>query len=317
MILVTLGTQDKQFKRLLEEVDRLIEKGIIKDEVVVQAGMTKYESDNMKILSLIPRDEFKKLMSEANLIITHGGVGSILTGLREGKKVIAVPRLTKYGEHQSDHQVEIIKRFSDVGYIIGTDGVEDLESALSKASKFKPKKFTSDNSKMIKLINDYVKKDSRVLFISSTGGHLEELMELKPLFKKYKYYLVTEKTESNKKLKETYKGRISYLIYGTKVHLLTYILKVFLNSLISIFLFFKIRPKYIITTGTHTAIPICTFAKIFGTKIIYIETFANSNTRTMTGNFLYKLHIYNLFIVQWEDMLKIYPKATYGGWIFN
>ena len=317
MILVTLGTQDKEFRRLLEEVDNLINKGIIKDKVVVQAGMTKYKSKNMEILKLIPRDEFKELISKANLIITHGGVGSILTGLKENKKVIAVPRLTKYGEHQSDHQVEIIKRFSDAGYIIGTNGVEELKNALSKVSKFKPKKFESDNSKMLNLISDYIKKDSRVLFISSTGGHLEELMELKPLFNNYRYYLVTEKTDTNIKLKNKYKGRISFLIYGTKVHKLMYIFKVFLNSLKSIYLYFKIRPKYIVTTGTHTAIPICTFAKLFGTKVIYIETFANSNTRTMTGNFLYKLHIYNLFIVQWEDMLKLYPKAIYGGWIFN
>ncbi len=161
------------------------------------------------------------------------------------------------------------------------------------------------------------KKKNRVLFISSTGGHLEELMELKPLFNNYRYYLVTEKTDTNIKLKNKYKGRVSFLIYGTKVHKLMYIFKVFLNGLKSIYLFFKIRPKYIVTTGTHTAIPICTFSKLFGTKVIYIETFANSNTRTMTGNFLYKLHIYNLFIVQWEDMLKLYPKAVYGGWIFN
>ena len=317
MILVTLGTQDKQFKRLLEEVDNLINKGVIKDKVVVQAGMTKYESKNMEILSLIPRDEFKKLISKANLIITHGGVGSILTGLKENKKVIAVPRLTKYGEHQSDHQVEIIKRFSDAGYIIGLNGVEELKEGLNKVKTFKPKKFESDNSKMLNLISSYIKKDSRVLFISSTGGHLEELLELQPLFNKYKYYLVTEKTDTNMKLKDKYKKRISYLIYGTKVHPIIYIFKVFLNSLKSIYLYFKIRPKYIVTTGTHTAIPICTFSKLFGTKVIYIETFANSNTRTMTGNFLYKLKIYNLFIVQWEDMLKIYPKATYGGWIFN
>ena len=60
----------------------------------------------------------------------------------------------------------------------------------------------------------------------------------------------------------------------------------------------------------------CMFGKLFGSKIIYIETFANSNTKTMTGNFLYKRGWYDLFIVQWEEMLKLYPKAIYGGWIF-
>lgn len=316
MILVTLGTQDKKFVRLLDEIESLIKKGVIKDRVVVQAGMTYYKSDNMEIFSLIPRDEFQKLISEASLIITHGGVGSILSGLKQNKKVIAVPRLTKYGEHQSDHQVEIINRFNESGYIIGLSNVSELEMGLSKVNSFQPKKFISNNSEMIKLISSHIKDNSKVLFISSTGGHLEELMELKPLFNKYNYYIVTEKTKSNMKLKETYKGRISYLIYGTKVKPITYIFKVLLNSLKSIYLYFKIRPKYIVTTGTHTAIPICTFAKLFKTKIIYIETFANSNTRTMTGNFLYKHNIYDLFIVQWKDMLKVYPKAIYAGWIF-
>ena len=77
MILVMLGTQNNSFHRLLEEIDNLIEKGIIKEEVVVQAGHTKYESRNMKIFSLVPLEELEKLIEKADLIITHGGVGSI------------------------------------------------------------------------------------------------------------------------------------------------------------------------------------------------------------------------------------------------
>ena len=93
MILVTLGTQDKSFERLLKAIDKEIEKGNIKDKVIVQAGYTKYESPNMKIFDLIPNDEFDKLVSEADLIITHGGVGSILSAIKNNKKVIAAPRL--------------------------------------------------------------------------------------------------------------------------------------------------------------------------------------------------------------------------------
>ena len=75
MILVMLGTQNNSFHRLLEEIDNLIKKGIIKDEVIVQAGYTKYSSDNMKILTLISKEELEKLQEQADLIITHGGVG--------------------------------------------------------------------------------------------------------------------------------------------------------------------------------------------------------------------------------------------------
>jgi UDP-N-acetylglucosamine:LPS N-acetylglucosamine transferase len=154
----------------------------------------------------------------------------------------------------------------------------------------------------------------KVLFISSTGGHLNELLQLKPLFKKYDYHIITEKDKTTKDLKEEYKDKISYLPYGTRSKMFTYIFKYTYLILKSIFLYFKIRPKYIVTTGTHTAGPICYFAKIFGTKIIYIETFANINTKTATGRLIYP--IADLFIVQWEDMLKIYPKAVLGGSIY-
>jgi len=151
---------------------------------------------------------------------------------------------------------------------------------------------------------EYVKK---VLFISSTGGHLFELMQLKPLFEKYDYHIITEKNKTNEYLKEEYKGRISYLPYGTRSKLFTYIFKYFYLCLKTIYLYIKIRPKYIVTTGTHTAGPMCYFGKIFGSKIIYIETIANINSKTATGKLIYP--IADLFIVQWEEMKKIYPKA--------
>ena len=118
MILVILGTQDKQFPRLLEAIDKEIEKGTIKDRVVVQAGQTKYESKNMEILGLLPEPEFNKLMDEADLIITHGGAGTILSAIKKGKRVIACARLAKYKEHHNDHQKQIIKEFSEEGYIL-------------------------------------------------------------------------------------------------------------------------------------------------------------------------------------------------------
>ena len=115
-------------------------------------------------------------------------------------------------------------------------------------------------------------------------------------------------------LKKKYGKKISFLIYGTKDHMLTYPFKLLINCFISLFQFIKFRPKYIITTGTHTAGPMCYIGKIFGSKIIYIETFANSQTKTVAGKLIYP--IADLFIVQWESMLKLYPKAKYFGGVF-
>ena len=153
----------------------------------------------------------------------------------------------------------------------------------------------------------------KVLFISSTGGHLNELLQLKELFNKYDYALVTEKTKSTIGLKNKYKN-VHFLIYGTKHHIFTYVFRFLANIFKSIYLFFKIKPDVIITTGTHTAVPMCYIAKLFRRKIIFIETFANAKTKTMAGKMIYP--IADEFIVQWESMLDLYPKAKFGGWIY-
>ena len=82
MILIMLGTQNNSFHRLLEKVDELINKKIIKEKVIVQAGYTKYKSKNMEIFDLIPRNKLEEYQKEANYIITHGGVGSIISSLK-------------------------------------------------------------------------------------------------------------------------------------------------------------------------------------------------------------------------------------------
>ena len=157
-------------------------------------------------------------------------------------------------------------------------------------------------------------KKKKVLFISSTGGHLVEMMQLKELFNKYDYHIITEKTKSNLSLKKEYKEKIDFLVYGTKDHMLSYPFKLLYNCFKSAFLYLKIHPDYIITTGAHTAGPMCCIGKILGSRIIYIESFANISSKTITGRCIYPFA--DKFIVQWESMKKLYPDAEFGGWIF-
>ena len=163
------------------------------------------------------------------------------------------------------------------------------------------------------LTNIKKEKSKRVLFISSTGGHLNELLQLTPTMKKYESYIMTEKTKSNESLKEQYEN-VYYLFYGTKKNLIKYLFIFSFNIIKSFYYFIKIKPSVIITTGTHTAVPMCYIAKLFGSKVIFIETFANSKTKTLAGRLVYP--IADTFIVQWESMLELYPKAVYGGWIY-
>lgn len=175
MILVTLGTQDKEFTRLLKEIDRLIDKGIIKEEVIVQAGYTKYKSDNMTIFDYVSKDEINDYIEQASFIITHGGVGSIVDSLKCDKKVIAVPRLSKYNEHNNDHQLEVLKELGNNNYIYPVYDIEKLEDAIINIDSLVPNKYISDNSKIKNLISDYIDNNRRRSMIET----------IKSLMKKY------------------------------------------------------------------------------------------------------------------------------------
>lgn len=162
--------------------------------------------------------------------------------------------------------------------------------------------------------NEDIGLKRKVLFIASTGGHLNELMQIKPLFKKFDYHIVTEKTKVDDSFKEEYQDKISFLIYGTKKYPISYIFKFLANCFISLYYFFKYQPEVVVTTGTHTAVPMCYIAKIFGSKVIFIETFANRTTGTLAGKLVYP--IADTFVVQWEEMHKVYPKSVCWGWIY-
>lgn len=162
MIFVTLGTQDKSFKRLLKSIDKCIENKHIKQKVIVQAGYTKYKSNNMTIIDFMDKDEFEHNIDSCSLLITHGGAGSILTGMKKKKKIIAVPRLYKYKEHTNDHQKQIVKEFADEGYILELRDFNKLGKLIEKSKNFTPKKFVSNTPNMIKLIEDYIEDTNNV-----------------------------------------------------------------------------------------------------------------------------------------------------------
>ena len=153
---------------------------------------------------------------------------------------------------------------------------------------------------------------TKVMFISSMGGHLNELTQLD--FQNYDYSIVTEKTDSTKGIKDKFKDKAHFLLYGTRKTPIRYFFILLCNFFKSLYLFLKIRPKVVVTTGTHTAVAMCYIAKMFRAKVIWIETFANRTSKTLAGRLVYP--IADTFVVQWEEMKSLYPKAKYWGWIF-
>ncbi|MGN1326976.1 MAG: PssE/Cps14G family polysaccharide biosynthesis glycosyltransferase [Clostridia bacterium] len=146
MIFVILGTQDKKFPRLLDAIQKQIDEGKIdkNEEIIVQAGSTKYESGDMKILDYMPINEFEECIEKSDIVICHAGVGTILTALKKGKKIIAAARLKQYGEHVNDHQLQILENFSKKRYILSLEDFEKLDLVLEQAKNFIPAKFKSN-----------------------------------------------------------------------------------------------------------------------------------------------------------------------------
>ena len=156
MIFVTLGTQDKQFKRLLDAVQKQIDNGNIKDEVIVQAGCTKYKSQEMNIRHYMSVKKFEQAVEDADIIICHAGVGSILSALSKNKKIIAAARLKEYGEHVNDHQLQILENFSKKGYLLALEDFDKLDEVLKKAKTFKPAAFKSNRQFFLKQLEEKI-----------------------------------------------------------------------------------------------------------------------------------------------------------------
>lgn len=158
MIFLTLGSQKFPFNRLLMEVDRLIQEKKIADSVIAQIGYSDYQPRYFRSQNFIEPAEFQSNLEECDFVITHGGSGTIVTALRFGKKVIAVPRLAKYKEHVDDHQLEITTAFSQANYILTVTDIAELEHSIRLIPNKKFEHFVSNNEKLIANIADYINR---------------------------------------------------------------------------------------------------------------------------------------------------------------
>ena len=110
MIFVTVGSQKFPFDRLIRQLDELVADGSIpEDEIYAQYGASTYEPVHMKGERFMDRESFAHRIEQCDMLITHGGEGTVMSGIAAGKKVVAVPRYGKYGEHLNDHQLMIVR----------------------------------------------------------------------------------------------------------------------------------------------------------------------------------------------------------------
>lgn len=152
--------------------------------------------------------------------------------------------------------------------------------------------------------------NKKICFVASSGGHYEQLMMLKPLMEKYDSFIMTEETIYQAKIE---KQKIYYLKQVNRKEK-TFIFQMIENTILSFKIFFIEKPDVVISTGVLATIPICLIMKLFGKKLVYIESFAKITSPTETGKFIYRFA--DQFYVQWETMKDIYPNAIYLGGIY-
>ncbi|MDN3686559.1 PssE/Cps14G family polysaccharide biosynthesis glycosyltransferase [Cyclobacterium jeungdonense] len=156
MILVLLGTFPTQFERPLIAIDTLCREGIIREEVIVQNGFTKFPSEYLTYKPFLPVEELDHLYREARIVISHAGSGSLLKGIKMGKKIIAIPRMPKYGEVVDNHQMEILSEFENENYLLGWRETDQLKELLIRTENFKPKPFISKKQNIIDFLDEYM-----------------------------------------------------------------------------------------------------------------------------------------------------------------
>lgn len=156
-------------------------------------------------------------------------------------------------------------------------------------------------------------KNKTIIFIASSGGHLTQLLNLSPLFKCNRSFLITEFDESTAKI--DYENlKVYYLPETRKLHLLKYLWGNFKSLILSVQYFFQIKPDVVISTGAGICVYMCYMAKLFNKKVIFIETFAAIDGKSKAGKLIYP--IADRFYIQWENMKKYYPKSIFKGTLY-
>ena len=132
LIFVCVGSRNYPFDRLFKKLDELCDDEIIKEDIFAQIGTSTYKPKNFKYKDFISQEEFIEKVKESDIVISHGASGSIMKALNAGKKVIAVTRLEKYGEHINDHQIQNNEAFASNGYVLPVYEMGELKEAIQK-----------------------------------------------------------------------------------------------------------------------------------------------------------------------------------------
>lgn len=153
MIFVTVGCSNFKFDRLFRMLDDLCDKRILQGkDIVAQTGKLSYRIRNYQHFDYDSNEKMQRYQKNADFVICHAGTGTVVGALKKGKKIIIVPRLQRYNEHESDHQMDLARDFEEEGYVLCAMDEKELEEALEKVGDFCPKPFVSNRENFYKMI---------------------------------------------------------------------------------------------------------------------------------------------------------------------
>ena len=157
MIFIILGTQKFQLNRLLKMIDCICAEGKVTD-VFAQIGHSDYIPQNYEYVDFMDKVDFENKIKQSSLVITHSGVGSIITAVRYHIPVIVFPRLKKYKEHVDDHQLEIAKAFEKKNLVLCYDESDDLCDLIEKAKVYQFNEYKSTTENVINVIKEFIEE---------------------------------------------------------------------------------------------------------------------------------------------------------------
>ncbi|HXS07757.1 MAG TPA: glycosyltransferase [Rhizomicrobium sp.] len=149
------------FDRMIDMVAKAKDDGDISEEVVFQTGIGGLLPQGSQSYETLPFDQVKSYLREADIVICHGGTGSVITALREGCRTIVVPRMAERGEHYDDHQTEITRAFAARGLVIPANTPEELVAALRSSRSRRPVSATTNPARLIEHLKTVLSQHAR------------------------------------------------------------------------------------------------------------------------------------------------------------
>jgi UDP-N-acetylglucosamine transferase subunit ALG13 len=165
--LVTVGTV-LPFDRLVNAVASL-DPRLRPARIIAQVGKGGVRPEGMEVHESIGFSEMQVLLKRANVVFCHGGTGSLITALRAGCRIVAMPRRAELGEHQDDHQSEIVGALAARGLIEVAEDASELERALDRALAKQPQRATTDYSALIERLRELIGRWFREQGTSHSG----------------------------------------------------------------------------------------------------------------------------------------------------